>query len=259
MPPPVSRHARRAAAGALVGLAVGLLVAVLASTGLLEPLELKVFDRRLQWIPRPAVPREAVVVEIDQGSIDKVSETLRYGWPWPRLFYGKMLEFLAEAGARAVVFDMLFTEPEIDRDISGTESDAALVAATRAAGRVFHTGMLMREGQPPAVDESNALANAVAPLRPAGGPPRAWPAYAAAALPAPAYFLAARGFGAANFPDDPDGVTRRAPTYLSFNDRPVPAMNLAVAWDLAGRPPLRLDAQGARLGAARLPTDSAGR
>ena len=46
-----------------------------------------------------------VLVEIDQGSIDKLGR-----WPFPRSLFGWSIEKLSGNGAAAIVIDVLFTE-----------------------------------------------------------------------------------------------------------------------------------------------------
>ncbi|MCP3926838.1 MAG: adenylate/guanylate cyclase domain-containing protein [Desulfobacterales bacterium] len=68
---------------------------------------------------------DIVVIAIDQNSIKKISEKLNFNWPWPRQFYGIVLDYLKEAKSETVIFDILFDESEVGRmDISGEESEA---------------------------------------------------------------------------------------------------------------------------------------
>ena len=56
-------------------------------------------------------------------------------WPWPRLAHATLLDFLARAPAKLVVYDVLFTEPDLRRftigeeEWTGAESDQALADA----------------------------------------------------------------------------------------------------------------------------------
>jgi adenylate cyclase len=56
-----------------------------------------------------------VIVAVDDKSLDEmthsgIGKTL-YPWPWPRLFWGMMVSYLNQCGAKAVAFDLTFTEP----------------------------------------------------------------------------------------------------------------------------------------------------
>jgi adenylate cyclase len=58
-----------------------------------------------------------VIVAISQGDLDRLRKpedgSPGYPWPWPRAFYGMMVQYLEQCGAKAVVFDMLFSEPSV--------------------------------------------------------------------------------------------------------------------------------------------------
>ena len=36
-------------------------------------------------------------------------------WKWPRNYYGFLVDYLKAAGARTIVFDVIFADPDIDR------------------------------------------------------------------------------------------------------------------------------------------------
>jgi adenylate cyclase len=58
-----------------------------------------------------------VIVAVDDKSLDELSHNgigkTTYGWPWPRLFWGVMVSYLNKCGAKAVAFDLVFTEPSV--------------------------------------------------------------------------------------------------------------------------------------------------
>jgi adenylate cyclase len=57
-----------------------------------------------------------VIVAISQADLDRLNsptQPRKYPWPWPRTFYGMMLTYLQECGARVAVFDMLFSETSV--------------------------------------------------------------------------------------------------------------------------------------------------
>lgn len=71
-----------------------------------------------------------VLVYLDLESY--LRERLSPSEPWPRGMHARLLDRMTAAGARAVVFDIVFSGPGPDPD-----SDAALVAAIRNNGRVW--------------------------------------------------------------------------------------------------------------------------
>src|SRR5258706_7220318 len=56
-----------------------------------------------------------VIVAVNDSSLTDLAHGLigktPYGWPWPRLFWGVMIDYLNRCGAKAVVLDLLFNEP----------------------------------------------------------------------------------------------------------------------------------------------------
>lgn len=73
-------------------------------------------------LPAPAVPKDVVVIAIDDFSLDQAANgdllrdslLRRLGrWPWPRQVYQLLLERLRDAGVRAVAFDVLFDAPSV--------------------------------------------------------------------------------------------------------------------------------------------------
>ena len=150
---------------------------------------------------------------IDQRSLDIVAapppEGLRQGWPWPRDFYAAVVNYLFDSGARAVAFDMIFSETSIYTQQDLANDDKALAAAT--AGRpVVQSVMLTQE----ALEGSGLHAD------------RAWPAgllgdarvrrlksaviepYNRATLPVEPLLGSAAALGWIGFEPDDDGTCR---------------------------------------------------
>lgn len=109
-------------AGAVALAAIGL-----STLGAFGSLEQSTVDARfsLRGADRPS---DLVVVGIDEHSFS----VLRHQWPFPRSFHARMIARLHAAGARAIVYDIQFTEP--------TAQDLALYDAIgRAGGAVLAT------------------------------------------------------------------------------------------------------------------------
>ncbi|WP_322013720.1 CHASE2 domain-containing protein [Paraburkholderia sp. J12] len=87
------------------GLAVALLAVVWHWTAGADHL---VYDRFLAARAHP-VSSDIVIVEIDNASVAALGR-----WPWPRSVHARLVDQLAKAGAAAVVYDVLFTEPSDD-------------------------------------------------------------------------------------------------------------------------------------------------
>ncbi len=88
---------------------VAIVLLAAALTGLLDGPELSAVNLafRLRG-PQPA-SSPVVIVAIDDQSF-AVNHNLQ--WPWPRTYFAQMLDRLIAGGAKTVVFDVFFTEPE---------------------------------------------------------------------------------------------------------------------------------------------------
>jgi adenylate cyclase len=74
---------------------------------LLQNARLMVFDLYQEMHPRPYLSAPVKIVDIDDGSLSKFGQ-----WPWPRSLIAELVDRLAEAGAAAICFDIVFAEPD---------------------------------------------------------------------------------------------------------------------------------------------------
>lgn len=90
-----------------------------------EILEVKTLD--LHFAIRGPVPPgpETVIAAIDEKSINRLGR-----FPWPRSTWGRVVDRLAEEGAKVIVFDVFFSEPE------SVASDDLFQKAIMHSGRV---------------------------------------------------------------------------------------------------------------------------
>jgi CHASE2 domain-containing sensor protein len=104
------------------------------------------FDRQLShasfdWlmrhrpIPYTADP-DIVVLNIDEASLAALAP--QYGrWPWPRAVLAEVAAKLEQLGARAVVFDILFSDP----DVTNPDSEAIFDHYVAASRRSFYASV----------------------------------------------------------------------------------------------------------------------
>lgn len=123
------------------------------------------------------VPDDIVIVAIDESSIGELGR-----WPWSRAHHAELLEQLADA--RAVFFDIVFSEAQRPSGAEGGESnpDAQFAAALSRHGSVV---------LPVQMDQYYA-----------GGPFREL-------LPLPAFAEAAAAMGHVQLDTDSDGISRQ--------------------------------------------------
>ena len=113
----------------------------------MQILEAKSLDARFSTIEPPeTASKDIILVGIDDSSLKYFAEN-SISWPWPRNFYAHLLDYLTKSGAKSVIFDLLFYQPDIDRSESdGTSTDNAFASAIRKNGSVILASQLTREG-----------------------------------------------------------------------------------------------------------------
>ena len=142
---------RRWLRGAIIGLGAGIVAVAATSIPLFEHSENRSFDLRARFFadPKRADPNIVAVV-VDQKSLDAFAKPrahggLEQGWPWPRDYYAGLVQYLAQAGARAIVFDFIFSEKSIYTQLEVADDDTALAEASRGQ-RVVQAIELVTEG-----------------------------------------------------------------------------------------------------------------
>ena len=84
----------------------------------------------LSLFPRPNIQTgEVVIVYVDEKSHRDLGQA--FNKPWDRRIHARLLRYLRDEGAKAVIFDILFTDPGPD-----PEADLELADALRAHGSV---------------------------------------------------------------------------------------------------------------------------
>jgi adenylate cyclase len=253
---------KRIIQGGIVGLVTAGVVMGLWSVGALDRLEYATWSWRAGFFAALTQPHPKVkVILLDQASLDWGQAENGWPWPWPRTVYSALLDFCNRGGAKAVAFDVLFTEPSRD----GVADDLALGDAIgRTKGFVGALALGSHAGT-----ASNWPAG-VLPIGPTFAGLEDWLAQPRAvhvvmpraAFPIPE--IATNATLLANVSDQPDidGQFRRASLFRVFNGKAVPSLGLAAylaGEKNAGRDlPIQLDGGRLRIGAAEVPIDSHG-
>ncbi|HRY28670.1 MAG TPA: adenylate/guanylate cyclase domain-containing protein [Elusimicrobiota bacterium] len=175
-----------------LALAVSFAVLVVFVRGLFQGLESQSIDFRFK-IRGDRVPNEnVVIITADEKSIAELGR-----WPWSRATHGRLIKWLTDAGAKAIAFDILFTEPDNEHP----QDDVALGRLASKSGRVVF-GMFFQKG------EDNLPA---APL-----------------LPIPPLRNDRIHMGSVNFWPEVDGVTRKLPVWMEYDGQFYPSLSLSV-------------------------------
>ncbi|MFQ5823082.1 MAG: CHASE2 domain-containing protein [bacterium] len=171
--------------GAFIALFSAILALILSNLSQFESFELKTYDARFSLRGQMDTQEDNIlVVAIDDQSF----VGLRKKWPFPRSLFAKAILNLFEAGAKLIILDIEFTEPDQDR-----RQDLVLAGAIKRAGNVILSGKLVTEFA------SNGIVNTY-PLPPIS-----------------ILLDAGAAWGFINIDEDPDGFIRR---YLLFQKRP---------------------------------------
>ena len=256
-----SAGSQRLLQGAMVGAAGAVLALALWLLGALEPFEAKTWDIRARLLARPgAATSKVVTIILDQYSLDWCKENLNLAWPWPRETYRAITDFCARGGAKAVVFDMIYSEPSA----FGPEDDGgfreSLAKSGRAVGALFLTekktaSEKWKAGMP---DPRISIAGLDAWVERARPKALAFPR---ADFPTPEIAAGMSALSNTNLPPDSvDGVYRREPLFNTFDGRVVPSEALA-AYIVGDRRPHELSIARGRLAVdgRAVPIDSDGR
>jgi adenylate cyclase len=245
---------RKALIGTSIGLAAALLALLLGLLPFVHTVELKTYDWRMRATAGAAAASDDIVlVTIDEESIRGL-EPLVGRWPWPRMVHAELLNYLARAKPRVVLYDVLFTEHDrtkffvADEEWSGDESDRALATAARQVPLIVPGDAVpeAREGAAEVLGTWPGLsvpAEVFAQDRPVFVPPIE--ALTSASLVIAHNFIAL----------DPDGPTRRYVPFIRYKTTIVPSLAIAtaaVALNLDGRQ-IHTDDRGVWLAGRRLP------
>lgn len=228
-----------------VSLTVFAVVAGLSSTRWFEVVELKALDHLVQRYADPAkADSNLVLLAIDESSLEAFGR-----WPWPRDRFGYVVRYLKQAGAKAVVFDVMFFEA----DENAEEFDQSFADDLKEAGNVFLP--MLFQAEPAAIPLELQPRATVAVESVDGGRVAT---HAGVKLPIPVLAQQARGLGVINLSADADGPTRRVPLLGQVHGNLVPHLSLAVAQYLLGADRLSMRDGRLQIGAHDVPLGTDG-
>jgi adenylate cyclase len=202
------------------------------SLGLFEKPEYYLYDLQAKMLRSDKASNSKIkVILIDEAALKSVAD-IAGRWPWPRAIWADLLDFLSMGGARTVLFDLLFLEP----DRYNESNDQALIEATAASQNVYHGMMIMRE-KPDKDAKNNADLNRPMPrdfvnrfaLKNVTGRLRVKPGteYNDFSLPIAGLAEASKGMNVVEFTPDSDGVYRRTRPLRDYHGSYFPVLGLA--------------------------------
>jgi adenylate cyclase len=221
-----------------IGVGAAVVAVGLARTDFIENIELVTYDWRMRLTARPSAPSDDIVlVSIDDDSVQRMA-SIAGRWPWPRMIHGYVLDYLSRAPAKVIVYDVLFTEPDVrsfndgEQEWSGAQSDAALVTSIQNAGNVIAAADVAAERL---VDQTRAIP--LDPARPVTRYPGAESCLEQRDRLVPPILpleKAARAIGHTLMLRDPDGPLRHHWPFVRVGDEIVPSLGMAAALHARG-------------------------
>ncbi len=222
--------------------------------------ELLIYDAEAKFFRSDKKPPKIIkTILVDDASL-KALEGVAGRWPWPRAIWADLIEFLSVGGAKAVLFDVLFTERSSDK-----RSDLAFARATGTSQNVYHSMVIKREK--PDTDKHDA-AELGKPM-PSGFVSRfavktvvdavkvkAGHENNQYSLPIDLLHAASKGVAVVEFAPDSDGVLRRTRPLREYQGAYFPVLGLAPFIDAGSPVSFRKDA--VILNDRMIPVDSAG-
>jgi len=142
---------------------------------------------------------DIVIVDIDEASLAAMQATAG-SWPWPRAVHAELLQGIERQQPRAIVFDILFSEPDRYRP----ESDQYFNEVLHKLHNVYFPMLQLAGNQSGGVPLSE-ISRVIDIPRSAGADPGA----RAILLPPQAIATESWRVGLVNLTEDADGVTRR--------------------------------------------------
>jgi adenylate cyclase len=192
--------------------------------GFLKPLENRLLDAFVKHQATALAPDpDIVVVNIDEKSLATMEqEKIGAGrFPWPREVYATLIEGLAEQKPRAIVFDIMFSEPDRQRP----QSDQAFIDAASRHDNIYYPMVRIESTQPSKAAE---VAHLIGLMRGPNADPNA-PIAVIPPLVLPAKLWRV---GTINYLPDGDGVGRRYHLRHRIGGWDLPSLPARVALDL---------------------------
>ncbi len=237
----------------LIGLLAALAILPLWSGGKLNRWEYATWSWRAQYFAKPGAATDQIrVILLDQSSLDWGAQENGLPWPWPRSVYVPLIDFCKRAGAKAIAFDVLYTENSLSDSM---DQDRELGDAVERAGN-FVAAVFLGDQARQALDWPSFIPKPK--LDTSALPPSFAPLEKAAAFPIPEIATNAALLASVREIPDEDAIFRRVNLFRAFSGEQLPSLGLGAY--LAANPAAISGAPGIiRIGSRSVPVDVAGR
>ena len=218
--------------------------------GIFDSLDLRLTDSFLHFHAEPAKAgkdRVAFAV-ITDTSLKYADKLFNMGWPWRREYYAKIAEFNKLCGAKATIFDIIYSEKSVYREkddnqfASGIKGENVVLGFNDTEGKNNIVPLIQKFALPDIKSSGNSIPNFKGILH-----------------PLPNLLKSADALGCFASTPDRDGMIRRMHPVFAYNGLKLPSLALA-AWKL-GNPGKKITFTDGSLtiGNKTLPLDSGGR
>ncbi len=179
----------------LIGFIASAIIVLAFFFNIFEKFELVTLDQRFRFRPRRPTEENIVLIEMAEDSIEAIGR-----WPWSREWHATLLTILKRAGAKLILFDVIFDEE------SGQSQDAVFEESIRSAGNVYLPFVFeFKQGK---------VKNIIWPLK--------------------RFLGVAKGYGHVNVIPDIDGILRRTPLVIEYKGEVYPQIAYKIACDYLG-------------------------
>lgn len=200
----------------------------------LQDIELKSVDYRFRLreavSPSPNVSEEIVHIDIDDSSIERLGR-----WPWRRVWHAKLIDILSRCGVKTIGYDVIFAHRSTESD------DNRLILSTKEAGNVcFPVGFelsLDDEEEASFSDQEKAKVESIQKFAyrlPTSKPPTTLHHVKRVLAPLAPLSKYSAGIGHISATPDKDGVFRRIPMLIEFNNKLFPSLSLQIVCNYLG-------------------------
>lgn len=242
--------------GFLIGVICSAVAVSLYFCGLLNWIENPLWAWRVKYCAARSSSTDKIrVILIDQKSLTWGKQVNKWSWPWPRSVHSAVIDFCKRGGAKAVIFDFLFTEPSP----WGVDDDERLGAAMRSMpgfATALSTGNSQGEFDrwPDGVPRMEISVTGLDTLAGAGDRLRV----TKGDFPIPEIATNCRVFGNVLISAQEEGVIRRITPFHIFEGQFIPSLGLSAYLAANPEEKLRIKNNSLRIGNKQIPLDKDG-
>ena len=182
----------------------------------------KAFDLMVKnRIFTPKADKDIVIIDINEATLDAMST--EYGrWPWPRQILGEFLENIEHQQPKAVIFDILFSDP----DIYNPDSDAYFNDTIASTSNTYFPYLRLPESQDNLSKITPQLLPNISEQTVGSGNKNAT---FAMVLPHFQAALDSKRLGTHNISPDQDGIVREYQLYWASQGWQIPSLPKTIA------------------------------